>query len=91
MKSDIEANTHKLKARGLIPSMTKGKQRWRITYLSGETEKCMTSGKVKKRVKLGNIVKVEKKKVLVVLTGKPENRFTYRDKTGWYDVSSSYL
>ena len=69
----------------------KGKSRWLITYVSGEKEEFMSQRKVREKVKEGNVVKVEKKKLVTVLNGETKKDFVLQEVTGWYDVSSFYL
>ena len=69
----------------------KGKVRWQITYASGEKEEFMSSRKVKEKIEESNVIKVEKKKVVVLLNGNTKKDFVLQDVTGWHDVSSFYL
>ncbi len=93
MNSPMKENVERYRARGLIPSMDrgKGKARWRITYSTGEKEEFMSSRKVKEKVEEGNVSKVEKQKVVVVLNGCTKKDFALQDMTDWRDVSSFYL
>jgi len=91
MTSNIERNIEKLKKRGLIPSMTKGKERWRITYSSGKQEICLTNKKVKNIVQNKDVIQVEKKKIVVELKGIEKRDLVEKDVTDWFDVTSYYL
>lgn len=91
MKSKLEENIKKLKQRGLIPSMTKGKQRWKVTYLDGKEDIFMSINSVKKAIRNG-AVKVEKKRVKVKL--KPQGTTTKdlieEDVTNFHNVTGYY-
>ncbi len=89
----MKKNVERLRKKGLIPSMErrKGKARWLITYVSGQKEEFMSQRKVREKVNDGNVVKVQKKKLVVVLKGETKKDFSLEDMTGWYDVSSFYL
>lgn len=85
-------NIEKLKNRGLIPSMTKGKQRFRITRNTGEQDILYTPLAVKSEVRKGDVIKIEKKRVLVIINDKKLGcPFEEKDKTDWKDVTERYI
>lgn len=93
MVSKGQENVEKLKKSGSLPSATKGKQRWKITYSNGKEEILGSTKTVNKVVDRNNngIVKIEKKKVIVKLIGETKKDFIEKDITDWRDVSSYYL
>lgn len=67
--TSLKDNIEKHKKHGLIPSMTRGKQRWRVTYKTGKQDILCSPTIIRKLVIKGDMIKVEKKKVRVILSG----------------------
>lgn len=88
--TSLKDNIEKHKKHGLIPSMTRGKQRWRVTYKTGKKDILCSPTIIKKLVSKGDIIKVEKKKVRVVLSGGSSGCLNEEDLTDWKDVTTWY-
>ncbi len=88
--TSLKGNIENYKKLGLIPSMTRGKQRWRVTYKTGKQDILYSPTIIKKLVIKGDIIKVEKKKVRVVLSDGSLGNLKEEDLTNWKDVTTWY-
>lgn len=87
----LKENIKKYKQRGLIPSMSKGNYRWRLTYANGRQEIFKSKSKVNAELEKGVVIKLEKKRVVVELQGDTKNDFVECDASEWRDVTGYYL
>ncbi len=61
----LEENIEKYSKWGMIPAVTKGKKRWRLTDKEGNQEILFTSLSLRCRLSKGDIVKVEKNRKIL--------------------------
>ena len=83
----LEDNIEKYSKRGMIPAVTKGKKRWRVTNKEGNQEILLTSSSLHHRLSKGDIVKVEKNIEKYYAEGKKLKSKYVGD---WKDVTEYY-